>query len=132
MDAIDRHGSDLSRWTDGGLASEVRAGMLADRQLRRYLEGAAALDDGLARVRDALDREVAASGALARISAAVMTSLPSRRSRTRWVAVAAGLVIAAGLGSAFDFGFLAPADQAPVEVVVLDPLVFGPTEVEPR
>lgn len=131
-DAIDRYGSALQRWPDPALANEVRAGVLADRDLRRHLDGATALDRGLGRVRDALDTEIAASGAVARIGAAIQASLPTRHSRSRWIAVAAALVIAAGLGSVFDLRFLAPLEERGVDVVILDPLVFGPTEVEVR
>lgn len=131
-DAIDRYGSALQRWPDPALANQVRAGVLADRGLRHYLDGAAALDRGLAGVRNALDAEIAAIGAVARISEAIQASLPDRHSRSRWIAVAAALVIAAGLGSVFDLRFLAPLQERSVDVVVLDPLVFGPTEIETR
>lgn len=131
-DAIDRYGSALQRWPDPALANEVRAGVLADRGLRHYFDSAAALDRGLGKVREALDAEIAASGAVARIGAAIQATLPDRHSRSRWIAVAAALVIAAGLGSVFDLRFLAPLDERGVDVVVLDPLVFGPTEIEIR
>lgn len=131
-DAIDRYGSALQRWPDPALANQVRAGVLADRGLRHYLDGAAALDRGLGRVRESIDAEIAASGAVARTGAAIQANLPDRYSRSRWIAVAAALVIAAGLGSVFDLRFLAPLEERGVDVVVLDPLVFGPTEVEIR
>jgi hypothetical protein len=131
-DAIDRYGSALQRWPDPALANEVRAAVLADRGLRHYLDGAVTLDRRLGGMREALDAEIVASGAVVRIGAALQASLPDRHSRSRWIAVAAALVFAAGLGSVFDLRFLAPLDERGVDVVVLDPLVFGPTEVEIR
>jgi hypothetical protein len=128
--AIDRFGADLASWPDQALANEVRAAVLADRGLRAGLDEAAALAADLALARDAIDADIAASGAASRISAAVLGAVSRRGSARRWVAVAAALVVAAGLGSLVDLSFVAPADEGRVDVVILDPLVFGPTGVE--
>ena len=132
-EAIDRYGSDFSTWPDRRLAGEAREAILANRALRAWYDDAVALERGLTAARVATDVETAASGALARVEQAVSKRLlPSRPQRSRrWVAVAAGLVIAAGLGSAYDL-VTSTAVQAgrPINVVVLDPLVFGPAEVE--
>ena len=128
--AIDRHGANLAGWRDGRLAQEVREAALADRRLRAYLDGAAALDDGLRAARDAIDAEIDSSGAVDRVSAAVLARLPRRRHRARWIAAAAAIILAAGLGSVVDLKLVGPNEQARVDVVVLDPLVFGPTEIE--
>jgi hypothetical protein len=44
----------------------------------------------------------------------------------RWIAVAAGLVIAAGIGSVIDLTVVGSNDQ----VVMVDPLVFGTATVD--
>jgi hypothetical protein len=131
-EAIDRHGGDLSRWPDGSLADAVHAALLSDRPLRRYRDEAVAVERRLGAVRLVLDEEILRSGAAERTARAVLARLPARRWRPSWVAVAAALVIAAGLGSVFDLSFLTPVTDTPMEVVVLDPLVFGPTEAEMR
>ena len=130
--AIDKHGADLAAWPNSALANEVRRAVLADRRLRAYLEGASALEDGLRAVRDAIDREIEAAGAAERVSAAVLARRPMRPHRVRWFAAAAAILIAAGIGSVVDLKVVEPSQQAQFDVVVLDPLVFGPTEVEQK
>ncbi len=100
--------------------------MLADRDLRARFDGAAALEHVLAAVRDVVDGEISASGAVARVKAAILARRRAdrRTAGRRWMAVAAGLVVAAGIGSFIDFTVLGPADHGS-EVVVVDPLVFG-------
>jgi hypothetical protein len=130
-DAIDRKGSDLDAWPDRALASDARRAILADRGLRAWYDDSVALRESLAGARLALDVEIATSGAAARIEAALMGSLPRQGPRrNRWIAVAAALVVAAGLGSAYDLVVGSRATDAPINVVVLDPLVFGPAEVD--
>ncbi len=132
--AIDRHGSDFNTWPDRRLAGEAREAILANRALRAWYDDAVALERGLAAARAAADREIAASGAIGRIESGLAQRLvPSRpQRRNRWIAIAAGLVIAAGLGSAYDLATSASSTTGgrPINVVVLDPLVFGPAEVE--
>ena len=123
--AIDRYGSDFNRWGDRALAVEARQAVLADRTLRAWYEDAAALDRGLAAARAASDAEIAASGALARIESGLARRLPARKMPRRWLAVAAALVVAAGLGSAYDLTVSGGSPAQPLNLVVLDPLVFG-------
>ena len=127
-ETIDRLGANLAAWHDRELAKRVRAAALADRALRAYLEGALALEDGLRAARDALDSEIEESRAADRISAAVLARLAADarpRRRLRWIAVAAALVLSAGLGSIVETRLLAASEQATQDVVVLDPIVFG-------
>jgi hypothetical protein len=125
VSAIDRYGADLARWRDRALANRVRAAVLADRELRAYLDGAAALERSLGAARDALDADIRASGAIDRVAAAVTArrSAPSPR-RAWWFAIAAAAVIAAGLGSVLDAGLIGYGDDTSQTVVALDPLVF--------
>jgi hypothetical protein len=130
-ETIDRQGPDFDAWRDSGLAGEARRAVLADRALRAFYDDAVVLSDGLAAARAAADAEAAVSGAIARVETAVMQSLPRRRARRgRWIEVAAALVVAAGLGSAYDLVASGNGADGPVNVVVLDPLVFGPAEVD--
>jgi hypothetical protein len=130
-DAIDRHGPHFDTWRDRPLAREARQAILADRALRAWYDDAVALGDGLAAARAAADAEVAVSGAIARIETAVTRNLRRRRTgRIRWIEIAAALVVAAGLGSAYDLATSGDSLDLPVNVVVLDPLVFGPAEVD--
>lgn len=126
--AIDRLGGDLDRWADRGLAQEVRSAALADRVVRAALDRSRRLDTMLATAADAMDAEIARSGAAARVAGSVMAAVGLTRSRRkRWMAVAAALVVAAGLGSLMDLSVVRRVDDG-VDVVILDPLVFGPME----
>jgi hypothetical protein len=85
------------------------------------------LDRGLAGAAEALDREIAASGALDRVTGRVMARVARRPARRAiWFAIAAALVVAAGLGSLADLVFVDARISAGQEVVVMDPLVFEP------
>ena len=88
------------------------------------------LDGGLARAARALDREIVSSGAADRVARRVMgrvaAGAPHRRAF--WFAVAATLVVAAGLGSLADVAFTGHSTSNQ-EVVVVDPLIFGTTVV---
>jgi hypothetical protein len=126
LEAIDRYGSDLAAWSDQALANEVRRAALADRTFRARLDSAAALDVGLVALRGAIDAEIVASRAAERVQAVVLAGLPRRINARRWRLVAASVVVAAALGALADVTILAPAGSEPMEVVILDPLVFGP------
>jgi hypothetical protein len=126
VEAIDRYGSDLAAWSDQSLANEVRRAALADRGFRVRLDSLAALDAGLVALRGAFDAEIVASRAAERVQAAIVASLPRRIDARRWSMVAAAVVVAAALGALADVTVLAPAGSEPIEVVILDPLVFGP------
>ncbi len=93
-----------------------------------------ALGRGLASAGKALDRDIAASGALSRVAMAVRLRVAARPvRRAAWLAIAATLLLAACLGSIVDLAILAPQEGVPQDlVVVLDPLVFGPTELDVR
>jgi hypothetical protein len=130
-EAVDSWGSDLGRWPDGAPIAEARAALLADRSFRAYRDGAVALERTLVAARDSVDREVQASGAPERLMRALVAA-PARAFRwspRSWAAVAAALVLAAGLGSFIDFAVVGAANGR-YEAVVVDPLVFGTAQVE--
>ena len=91
---------------------------LHDLDLDRALAGAAA----------EIDRDIAASAAVGRATAAVLAAVIARPvRRVPWFAIAAALLLAAGLGSLADMTIVGDRVQ---NVVLLDPLVFGPAEVD--
>ncbi len=92
------------------------------------------LDESLAGAAAALDREIAASGAAERIADRVVARLAERRRvrRSIWFAVAAALIVAAGLGSLADFALIGERAAPNQEVVVIDPLIFGTAVVDQR
>lgn len=123
--ALETFGGDLARWPDRDLAKHAMEQALSDRQLRAELDAARALDRGLAALRHGLDDEIARSGAATKILQGVLAvAAPNPFGRWRWAAAVAVLVTAAGLGSVADIGFA--NNDAPLQVVVVDPLVFGP------
>lgn len=127
-EALDRLGADLSAWPDPASAGAARRMALSDRAFRARLDTAMAIDAGLARVRDALDAEIAATGAVARVEAeALAAASPRVASGRRWALVGAAAIAAAVLGAIVDVTLLAPLGSQSFDVVVLDPLVFGPT-----
>jgi hypothetical protein len=133
VEGFDRHGGDLGRWPDHALAQQAKAAVLADRDLRTAFDAARNLDRGLVAAREAVDREVVASGAADRVLTAAFAAIrPQPFGSWRWVAAVAVIVCAAGLGSIADFRIGALDDEAPVNVVVLDPLVFGPITADDR
>jgi hypothetical protein len=99
--------------------------------VRRDDDMMARLDAGLARAARSMDADIAEAGSAARVVRNVLAGVsahPVRRGA--WLAIAAALVAAAGLGSLADMALLnTPASLDNQEVVVLDPLVFGPAEV---
>lgn len=133
LEGIDRHGGDLRRWPDRVLAKQVGAAALADRDLRASLDAARVLDRGLAAARQSLDEEILVSGAADRVAEATSAALAPRPfGGWRWAAAVAVIVSAAGLGSIADLRLGALGSEAPLNVVVLDPLVFGPIANEDR
>lgn len=124
-EALDRYGADLSAWPDQSLANDGRHAALSDRSFRVRLDSAITLEAGLAALGEVMGAEIVASGAAARVEAGVLATLPRRSSR-RWAMVAAAVIAAAALGAIADLTILAPAGSEPIEVVILDPLVFGP------
>jgi hypothetical protein len=132
-DAVDAYGADLARWPNGDLAGAAREALLADRAFRAHWEVAASLDRALAAARVSVDAEIAASGATERVLRALISTgvRPHRWSPRSWIAVAAALVVAAGLGSFIDVTVVGSRDGS-YDVVVVDPFVFGPAAVETR
>jgi hypothetical protein len=123
IEAIGTFGGDFSRWADRDLAKAAMAKSLADRDVRLALDDARALDRGLAAARSTMDRDL--GGAAARILDATLAAVaPSPLGRWRWAAAVAVLVTAASLGSFADLGLA--KSEAPTQVVLVDPLVFGP------
>ncbi len=91
------------------------------------------LDRGLAGAAKALDREIAASGALDRVTGRVMARVARRPPRRAiWLAIATALIVAAGLGSLADLVFVGARTGPGQEVVVMDPLGFGPAVTDQR
>lgn len=86
------------------------------------------LDRALAAAAAEIDSDIAATGSAGRVSAAILAGIvaaPLRRAR--WFAIAAALLIAAGLGSIAELTIIGATDDQRQNTVVLDPMVFGPT-----
>ena len=128
--AVDAHGADFGRWPDPTMIGEARAALLADRGFRARWEAAASLDRAIEGARELASREAAKSGGPERILRALLaeTARPRRWSPRAWAAIAAALVLAAGLGSFIDFTVIG-RDQS-YDVVTIDPLVFGTAGTE--
>jgi hypothetical protein len=131
-DAIDRWGPDFGRWPDMMQARAAREQLLADRAFRAYRDRTVSEAVRLERAAAALDRRIAESGSVDRITRKLLEATGVRvvHWRRRLAALAAVMVAAAALGSLF-------ADVAPeygvgerIEIVQLDTLVFGPSEVD--
>ena len=88
------------------------------------------LEAGLARAALALDREIAASGSADRVARKVMARVGYAPARIAWFAIAAALLLAAGLGSIADLTLVGARSDPGQQVVVLDPLVFGPAGID--
>jgi hypothetical protein len=121
---LDRHGADLALWPDPQAASEARRLILAMPAARRVYEAARALEADLAALRQGLDARIAASGAAARVEAAVLAGLPAllpSPRRMRRLAAAMALVWLAGVG----LGLAAPAPPAADEIdqLLVEPLL---------
>ena len=132
-EAVEVYGTNFSRWPDQRMVGVAREALLADRDFRARWEAAASLERALAAARDIAAADVVASGGPDRILRALMadTVRPRRWTPRSWVAVAATLVVAAGLGSVLDVTVL-NGNDASYEMVLVDPLVFGPAAVEAR
>ncbi len=130
--AIDRYGADLAAWPDRDVAKAARIAALNDPDVRAWLDDTRHLEAGLDRARAAIDAEIAGSGAPERVSEAVLAAAARSATvlRPRWVAIAATLVIAAGLGAVYGITTNSPQDNPSFDMVVLDPLVFGPTGLD--
>jgi len=131
-DAIDRWGPDLGRWPDLMLVRRAREALLADRDFRAYRDKSVAEAERMARAATMLDRRIAESGSVERITRRLLEATGARvvHWRRRLAALAAVMVVSAALGSVY--ADLAPefGPERSVEVVQLDTLVFGPSEAD--
>src|SRR6185437_6196080 len=98
--------------------------------VRSARDDALALARGLSDTRAALDAGIVSDGASQRVRAAVLAGIRwrDRAPRFHWGAIAATLLVAAGLGGVFDIAVLSPQKQASYEIVNLDPLGVGVAE----
>lgn len=132
-DAVDRWGHDLSKWPDPALAGHGREALLADRSFRAYRDGAGAMHLRLQAASAALDERIADGGSMERLAAAVMAkAAPRVKSRLgpRRLAGMAAIVLFAGiLGSASELLAVQKDEVRLTEIVQLDPIVFGPSEM---
>ena len=87
-----------------------------------------ALDAGLQRARVQIDAEIAQSAAPTRVAAAVLTETIGPQPRLRWLAIAATMVVAAGLGGLYETSRLQASPE--LNIVSLDPLTFGAVAVD--
>jgi hypothetical protein len=83
---------------------------------------------GLHRARAAIDAEIGRSAAPKRVAAAVLAETVGPQPRFRWVAIAATMVVAAGLGGLYETSRIQGTGD--LNVVVLDPLTFGAVAVD--
>ena len=131
-DAIDRWGPDLALWPDMMLVRRAREALLADRDFRQYRDRSVAEAKRLKHAASLIDRRIAESGSVERITKKLLEATGSKviHWRRRIAALAAVMVVSAALGSVF--AELVPADveQPRIDVVQLDTLVFGPSEAD--
>jgi hypothetical protein len=99
-------------------------------QAQNHRDEVRMLDAGLTRAALALDRQIADSGSADRVVRKVMARVAGEPVRIAWFAIAAALLLAAGLGSAADFALVGARSDPAQQVVVLDPLVFGPAGID--
>lgn len=131
-DAIDRWGPDLRSWPDMMLIRQAREALLADRNFRQYRDRAVAEAERLERAAQSIDRRIAESGSVERITRKLLEATGSKviHWRRRIGALAAVMVVSAALGSAFAEMVPVNAEQPSYDVVQLDTLVFGPSEAD--
>jgi hypothetical protein len=87
-----------------------------------------ALHAGLQRARSQIDAEIAQSAAPTRVAAAVLSETIGSQPRLAWLAIAATMVIAAGLGGLYESSRLQASPE--LNIVALDPLTFGAVAVD--
>ncbi|WP_018184049.1 hypothetical protein [Kaistia granuli] len=131
-DAIDRWGPDLGQWPDLMLVRRAREALLADRDFRAYRDQTAANAERLKRAAAQLDRRIAENGSVERITRKLLEATGAKvvHWRRRIAALAAVMLVSAGLGSAFADRIPDLRNQPSIEVVQLDTLVFGPSEAD--
>jgi hypothetical protein len=131
-DAIDRWGPDLGRWPDLMLVRRAREALLADRDFRAYRDKTVAEAERLERAAALLDRRIAESGSVERITKRLLEATGAKvvHWRRRLAALAAVMVVSAALGSVYADFVPEYGPERNVEVVQLDTLVFGPSEAD--
>ncbi|ODT13577.1 MAG: hypothetical protein ABS35_37525 [Kaistia sp. SCN 65-12] len=131
-DAIDRWGPDLGRWPDPMLARRAREALLADRDFRAYRDKTVAEAERLRQAAALLDRRIADHGSVERITRKLLEATGTKvvHWRRRLAALAAVVVVSATLGSVFADFIPEYRTEPRIEVVQLDTLVFGPSEVD--
>ncbi len=125
--ALDTFGANLAAWPDAALADEARRRLLTDAAFREQHAAATAMATLLDGLAARTDTAVRTSGAERRVAAAVVGRLPPVRQgwRLRWAAAAIG--VAGALGSLAEIVVLGPGSAAGLEIVVLEPLLLGPS-----
>ena len=121
------YGADFSRWPLER-AVGAREAILERRDVRRAWERERELDRAMARHRDALDREIAASGVMERVRKGAVARLPTPLSVLGWQRIAAAMLMAGAFGGVMDL-YLAQGPTETADVVLLDPL-YGLYETE--
>jgi hypothetical protein len=127
-EAVDRWGTDLSTWPDLALIRRAREALLSDRLFRAHRDAALVTERRLKASSEALDKRIRDGGSLARIAGKLMVEAkpkPIHWAR-RIAAVAAVLVVAGALGSVVEVATTDSGSNGVIQVVQLDPLVFGP------
>jgi exoribonuclease R len=131
-DAIDRWGPDLGRWPDLMLMRQAREALLADRDFRAYRDKTVAEAERLCLAAQMLERRIAENGSVERITRKLLEATGAKvvHWRRRIAALAAVMVVSAALGSVFAEFVPEVGSEGRIEVVQLDTLVFGPSEVD--
>jgi len=105
-EALGAYGADFARWPDAAAAAEARRAVLAEPGFRAAFEAEKALDALLGGARAAVDRDVAADGARARIRANALALLRSDPlADLGWRRIAAALVLSVMVGSSYSLVF---------------------------
>lgn len=115
------YGSEISKWPPERAAG-AREALMSVPDFRRAWEDERALDRALGGARQALDDEIARSGALQRLRWQTLARLPlNALEGLGWHRVAAAVLIAGMLGGATDLLLPEPVTDT-ADVVMLDPL----------
>ena len=121
LESLRAFGSDLSRWPDR-LQAAAREALLARPEFRRDWESERVLDRALAEHRDALDGDIARSGAAQRVRRHLVRA-SDPLAGMRWRSIAAAMLVAGMLGGAIDLALPDPSTE------LADTAMFDPLEV---
>lgn len=128
-EALAAYGARFGKWPSQERAAEARKALLADPAMRRAYEAEKRLDAALAAYGAEIDRAVAADGAVKRLRDSVLRRIPRRRTLSL-PRIAAAVLVASLLGGAVDVLFMPRADEP--EIVLADPLIYGPDRIDFR